>query len=463
MVMEAQESIITFDDYVQIIKRRWLPGLRVFVPMMLISLLIVSFKKPTYVAEGKLEFHRKNTLSSLTGVGTELGKLESLLQDTNNPLNTEAEVIRSTPIVQKTIEKLNLKNDKGVAITTKAFLENLTVSNIQKTDILKISYQDKNPDRAAQVVNTLMDIYLEYNISSPQNEAVAARKFLQQQIPNAELIVSKVESELRNFKEKNRVIALEIEANKAVEIISDLQKQIGDTQAQLANISSQSLAISQQLNMTPKEAILMTSINQSPGVQDILKEIQQLESKIAIRRAILQDNHPEILALKQQLSALNKIWQNRIIQITGTTQNLINRKQQIGALQQQLTAKFMELESISMGLNSELLTLYKLQNAYRIRLQNIPQLEQKQREIERKLQAAQSTYSLLLQKLQESRVAENQNLGNATKISNAQVPDEPSYSVVIYYLSAVLLSILATFATVYILEIKDKSIKSLKS
>ena len=129
-------------------------------------------------------------------------------------------------------------------------------------------------------------------------------------------------------------------------------------------------------------------------------------------------------------------------------------------MQQQLSAKLVELESNRLGLASQANTLFKLQSAYKQRLNNLPRLERQQRQLERKLQAAQSTYSLLLQKLQESRIAENQNLGNATKISEAQVPDEPISSVLVSYLSSGLLGILAALITIYILEVKDKSIKT---
>lgn len=75
------------------------------------------------------------------------------------------------------------------------------------------------------------------------------------------------------------------------------------------------------------------------------------------------------------------------------------------------------------------------------------------------MQAAQSTYSLLLQKLQESRIAENQNVGNASKISEAEVPEDPTSSAMVTYLGATLMASIAALGTIYLLEARDKSIK----
>ncbi len=95
--MEQQESFILI-KYWHILQRRWISGLGIFIPVFLISFIASSLKKPSYQAEGKLQFQRTNTISTLTGVGGEVGKLEPLVQDNKtNPLNTEAEVIRSFP------------------------------------------------------------------------------------------------------------------------------------------------------------------------------------------------------------------------------------------------------------------------------------------------------------------------------------------------------------------------------
>ena len=457
--MELQESSVSLEKYWTILKRRWLATLFITISVFIIAQLATSFKKPLYLAEGKLRFQRNNATSSITGLGTEIGKLDPLMEQ-SNPLNTEVEVIRSLPIIETTISRLNLQDSKGIALKTKIFLNHLTVKDIKGADVLQITYTHTNPKTAAQVVNELIKIYLEQNVSSRRAEAAAARQFIEKQLPKAELVVRKTESELAIFKEKNKIVSLQEEASKAIQVIGDLQLRINDTQSQLANINSQYQVITQQLGMNPKQALSMTSISQISGVQDILKEIQQLQSQLANRKTVLQNNHPQIIDLQDKITSLNKVIDNRIFQALGKNKLQAKSNLQLSALQQQLSSTLVELESNRLGLASQASSLLKLQFAYKQRLNNLPKLEEQQRQLERKLQAAQSTYSLLLQKLQESRIAENQNLGNATKISEAEIPDEPTSSAMISYLSSGLLSILAALITIYILEIKDKSIKT---
>jgi capsular exopolysaccharide synthesis family protein len=458
--MELQQSSISPQKYWTILNRRWLATLLITISVFIIAQLAASLKKPIYLAEGKLRFQRSNTTSSITGLGAEIGKLDPLMEQ-NNPLNTEVEVITSYPIIETTIKRLNLKDSQGFTLKPKLFLKNLVVKEVKGTNVIQISYNDTNPQIASQVVNEIIKVYLEQNLSSRRAEASAARQFIEKQLPKAELVVRQAESKLADFKEKNKIISLEEEASKAVQVIGDLQLRINDIQSQLANVESQYQVVIRQLGMNPKQALTMTSISQIPGVQDILKEIQQLQSQLANRRTILQENHPQIIDLQDKIASLNKVVDKRINQSIGRNNLQAEGNLQLSILQQQLSSKLVELESNRLGLANQANSLLKLQFIYKQRLNTLPKLEEQQRQLERKLQAGQSTYSLLLQKLQESRIAENQNLGNATRISDAQVPDEPISSVMISYLSSALMSILAACMTIYILEMKDKSIKTI--
>ena len=461
--MESQESSLSLDKYWQVLKRRWVPGLAAFFPVFLLSLLSSSLKKPTYVAEGTLQFQRTNVTSSLTGFGTDIGKLESVAQDnTSSPLQTEAEIIRSVPVVQKTIKQLNLKEKDGTLLDYEDFLENLTVSDIKKTDVLQVSYKDSEPQKAAKVVNTLMAAYLEYNVSSHRKAATAAREFIEKQLPKAEAVVSKAEAELASFKEKNKVYALQEEASQSIQALGNLQTQVGDIKTKLADALARSQQIRNQLNVTTQQALNMTSLNQAAGVQDVLKEVQQVESQLASRRTVLTNTHPEIIALENKYNALKRLLQNRIRRTVGTNGQQFDGRLQEGELKQQLAGELVNLESTSLGLTNQLGVLSELQTAYKQRLESLPKLEQQQRELERKVEAAQSTYSLLLKKLQETSIAENQNIGNASEVSEALVPQEPVSSPLINYLSASLLGMLVSLATMYVLESQDKSIKTIE-
>jgi capsular exopolysaccharide synthesis family protein len=465
--MSQPESSNFFGNLILMWQRRWLPGTAIFLIVFALFAVTGSMKKPIYLAESKLRFHRINTTSSLTGVATEISKLESL-NEKNSPLKTESEIIRSLPVVRKVIDRMQLKDQKGQPLKPKDFIKKLGVDDVMGTDIMKVSYTDTNPQRAAMVVNTLIDIYLEHNILANRAEAVAARKFIQQQLPQAEFTVQQAEANLREFKEENKVVDLAQEASRSVEVIADLQKQINQAQSQMAEVQAQSQVIRDKLAMSSQEAVARTTVSQSTGVQDVLKELQQLESQLASKRTVFQDAHPEIVGINNKIDALKALLDKRVEQVGGTNTTAlmdtaaVNNTLQVGELKQQLTAKLVDLESNRQGLVNQATTLSNLETNYRRRLNVLPRLEQQQRELERKLQASQSTYSMLLQRLQESRIAENQNIGNVQRVSTAQTPEDPSSSNVGSYINGILMGAIAAIGFIYMLEAKDKSIKNVQ-
>ena len=232
--MENQESYIRFEQYWLILKRQWLPASVVFGSVFALTLLGLLLQKPIYEAQGQILYKKTSPIPSYTGLGKEVGELDSLQQE-GNPVDTEAVVIRSVPNTQKTMTTLDLKDKRGAPLKRDQFLKQLHVISIKGTDVLQISYRDVDPKRAAAVVNTLMTIYLEGNLLANRTAAGAARNFIEKQLPQAEASVRQADLVLRRFKEQNKVVALDEEAKSAVAIIGDLQRQFTSAQTGLAD------------------------------------------------------------------------------------------------------------------------------------------------------------------------------------------------------------------------------------
>jgi polysaccharide biosynthesis transport protein len=194
--MESQENSLGIQQFLLILKRRWLPATVEFVLICSAAIAAMFLIKPVYVAEGKLLLKKASSTPSLTGLGKEIGNLDPL-NSQGSALDTEAEILLSIPITQSTIAKLNLKDPQGVPLKPNQFLNNLSVSKIESTDILKVAYKDTDPKRAAVIVNTLIDTYLASNIHGNRAETKAARQFIENQLPEAEATVRQADLALR--------------------------------------------------------------------------------------------------------------------------------------------------------------------------------------------------------------------------------------------------------------------------
>lgn len=199
--MESNESInLDFQKFWLILKRRWLPGVGVFSCVLGLSTGVAFWLKPVYEAEGKLLVKKINQTSAVTGLGTELGELNRVDQQ-SNPLKTEIEVIRSLPLLQKTIDVLNLRDEEGIPLEPETLVKRLKLKNIAVTDVVQLSYKSTDPREAAAVVNKLMNLYIENNVFTNRAAAVAAAEFITKQLPETNATVHQAELALRQFKE----------------------------------------------------------------------------------------------------------------------------------------------------------------------------------------------------------------------------------------------------------------------
>jgi capsular exopolysaccharide synthesis family protein len=452
---------IDFQKYWLVLKRRWLPATAVFGIIVGLATLAAFSQKPIYQGEGKLLL-KVDRSSSLTGLKNEIGEMAPIGEKTN-PLSTEAEIISSLPIAQKTVQALDLRDKKGKFIDATSFAKSYQVKPVTGTDILAISYQDNNPKMAAAVVNKIMEVYLQDHILNNRAKATAAREFIVKQLPTVEATVSQADVALRKFKEDNKVIALEEEASKAVEVMSILDTRISQTQASLADATAKSTSLRNQIGLNSQEAVAVTSLSQSPGIQEVLKKLQEVQSQLAIERTRFLDTAPTVTSLQQKEEALKALLQGRVDQSLGTQQQVPRDNLQNGELKQKLTADLVESEAERSGWADQLTVLYNAQAAYKKRSSIMPQLEQTQRELERRVKVSQTTYETLLNKLQEAQVAENQNIGNARVVATAVVPNKPSGpSKKKYLIGGILGGTMLSVATAFLLDLVDKSVKTLK-
>lgn len=364
----TMESLPNFEEidvqkYLQVLQRRWLPVVGIFGMAVTVGSLYAFSLKPSYKAEGSLMI-KSNRTSSLTGLTQDIGHLEALNQNENS-LGSKVKIVTLNTVLQETIRLLNLKNAKRNPLPIRDF-DAIKVEGIKGSDVVQISYGDNNPELAAKAVNTVIDIYIKQNVQANQDEALTARKFIEMQLPKAEGTVRKAESELRQFKEKNKVIVLDQEANAAVDTISKLNSQVSQAQAQLDDVTGRLEQLRKEAQVDSQQGVIASELSQAPGVQKVLAQLQEAESQLALERTRFQAGHPTVTNLEEKVAALLSLLQERTGQVAGEAQ-VTQGSLQIGQLRQGLIADITRAEAQRVGLERQIITLSQQSEAYRQR------------------------------------------------------------------------------------------------
>ncbi|NBD18364.1 MAG: hypothetical protein GVY04_20190 [Cyanobacteria bacterium] len=440
--------------YLAAVRRHWIAAAMVFAVVMGASLLLALWEKPVYRATARLLF-QVDRVSLLTGLGEGAQDLETVVSD-QNPLVTEREIISSDPLLKKVITSLNLVDREKNPLDAQSLAENLEVNIIKGTDIIELTYESQDPRRAAAIANELAKVYIKSNLESVKEEAFRTRVLIEQQLSQAIRLVRENKNALRDFKQQNNIVSLETQSENLLALIKTMDEEILVTQAKLEEARARSNNLGLRLELTPEEAIIVSDLSQSSGVQAVLKDLQATRQELAIQQEVFVDGSPALEKVRDREKKLNLLLEQEIDKIApGINSQVPERFLQVGEQKQALIAELLRSEVQISTLVERLENLNNQRDSYNEQVALIPILEQKQAELLRRTEAAQENYQSLLKQQQQLRIAEDQILGNVSLLQAAAIPTSSSSSIKKNLMIGGLLGALMATTIIFIFEKSD--------
>ena len=452
-----EELDFDIGKYLLKLKRRWIPALAVFAFTVGTTAFLSSFLEKTYKSEGKILF-KKESLATIEDLGN-ISKLEPIRPD-DTPLATEKIRMTSEPVVQQTIDRLKLEDSEGAPLKPKDFRKRLDVEILGGTDIIAVSYKDPDPVTAKNVVDTLIDVYIDAQISSSNNAVEKADSFIANALPQQESKLQSLEGRLQDFYEKNQIVDLQEEKKILVGELGNLNRQISTVGAELQGKKAQTISLQNQLGLNLNQAINATQLGNTPQVQSILEQLASTETQLSQERQRFNDNHPVVASLNDKKKALNSQLQQLISQYVGA-------KVSTGLLQggsnvkENQLERFISLKIDELSLQTEESALRQYQQVYLNRTKDIPRLEKQEQALLREVETARSSYQNLLANKEDIQVIANQKNGNAQILEEGIIPQEGSTGRVALMAVGILMGLFLSNLTAILLEMQDRTLKTI--
>ncbi len=421
--LHARESLdLELSQYFDLLRRKWLVLALIWGGAFGLAVGAALLKAPSYQASSKVLVKVDQT-ASLTGIGKGVGDINSIAK---NPLSTEIEIILAAPTLDRVIGTLDLKNDEGESLTAKDLRKNLDVSVAGGADVIEMSYEAKDAQLAANIVDELSRVYIESNILENQLQTSKARLLTEKQLPESERFVQQSEASLRDFKESNGIVSLQDEAKSVVIALQDIDSQVLQVRSSLDEVVSTATQLRETLGLNLSQAMLASDLSQSPAIQGVMLDLQALERQKAIKLGTYTGQSPVIQVSSAEEESLKQLLWEEMITVVGNRTEVPERYLQMGAMRQELIAQFAQAEVQRLGLENRLQTLAEYRDRYVSRANSLPSLEQQEKELERTQEVARQRYQENLRRLRDLQVAEEQSIGNATLLEPAALPDEPN-------------------------------------
>ena len=138
---------------------------------------------------------------------------------------TYVQLINTGPILQALSDQLGYTVNKG----------QIDVNQVSKSLLLEITVQDGDPQRAAQIANSLVDVFIQYNDNLQSSRYQASEESLKSQIAQVEEQVSGLQSEMSQISEQT----LETQKQQVSERIGQIELQLTSSENQIIQIEKE--------------------------------------------------------------------------------------------------------------------------------------------------------------------------------------------------------------------------------
>ncbi|KKK38887.1 capsular biosynthesis protein [Mesobacillus campisalis] len=140
------EETISLKELLQTLKKRMALILAITLTAVIVSGVVsFFFLTPIYQASTQILVNQKNDEQAMYN--------SSQVQTNLQLINTYSEIIKSNRILDIVADELNL------GLTTEELKGQITVSNQNESQVINISVLDENPDTAADIANTVANVF----------------------------------------------------------------------------------------------------------------------------------------------------------------------------------------------------------------------------------------------------------------------------------------------------------------
>src|SRR6476659_9087063 len=185
-----------------------------------------------------------------------------------------------------------------------AYYERFTAYAVDKSRVIVVEFQSRDPDLAARVANSIAEGYLVLQQDARQDQAKDAVKYYASRIDELRKEVSQAESRVEDFRSKSSLFVGTNNTTLSNQQMGELNTQLNNARALKSDAESKARMIREMLQSgKPIEA---SEVLNSELTRRLSEQRVTLRAQLAEQSSTLLDGHPRIKELKAQLADLDR-------------------------------------------------------------------------------------------------------------------------------------------------------------
>jgi capsular exopolysaccharide synthesis family protein len=408
---ETEEEIHLRDYWKIILKYRWFV-LSFFIIVVSLGTVWTFMQRPIYRATSTIWIEKEAPKV------VSFQEVLSVDTSTTDYYQTQYQILQSQTIARKVIFKLKLYQNPEFALAdgvpmdppkdyndidiriVKAFLSRLSIEPVRNSRIVKINFESYSPELAAQIANTVADVYIEQSLETKTGVSQDAVNWLQKKIVELRKKVEESEMKVQKYKEENQIISIEEKETIIAQQLNELNQQLMDARVKRVEAETRYT----NLKRLSKETEMIQSTPEvigNPFIQSLKAKEVELEREYAEMSEKYGPKHPQLVRLRSQLDEIK----HRINLEVRKIINSIKTEYEVAKAREETIMKsFEELKEEAQEFNKKSIEFGVLK---------------------RQAESDRQMYEILLKRLNEASIGEDIQAVNVRIVDRAVVQNNP--------------------------------------
>jgi len=436
---------------------------------VLLGAIACAFLLPAkYQAETKLLIQRERVDAVVTpGENMPLMFHDSVAEE---ELNSEIELIKSEDVLREVVVTCGLDTKKNLltmlrlagspqertAKAVRKLRSDLQVESVKKTNIIGVTYSNKDPKLAAKVLSTLDRVYLNKHVSV---ERPAGRyQFFEQETEQYKRDLEVAEARLKSFSAEQHGVAPVVLRDLTLQKLTDFNGILSATRASLLETQKRIQQLQQQAAATP--ARMTTQLRNTDNAQ-VLQSLKTTLVSLEIKRTeLLTKYQPDYPLVKE---ADKELADTRDALAKEEAQPLHEETTDQNPTYSWIDSELAKAKADFVGLQARETATQAIVNLYAANARDLEEKGITQQDLVRAQKTSEENYLLYLKKREEARIADALDETKILNVAIAQqplVPTLPTRSPWLFGLLGCVLAAVSSVGTVFTVDYMDRSFRT---
>ncbi|HUU50577.1 MAG TPA: AAA family ATPase [Nitrospinota bacterium] len=301
---------INLRDYWRVIRKKKLIIISTTLLMGIFSFFFAQYLKPMplYKSTSSVKVERATTLAGLV--------LQVVSYAEGDNLATQAEVITSYPVIEKVAKEMGfidknipselIRRDKNLLRKVSALKDQISTKIEGYTNIINITAITPDPKLSQNLANTVAEVYRQENIQEKNKRIIKARKFIEEQLDIIGKRLRKNEENLREFKEKNKLIYFDTQTKGTLAELFSIESEYEKISNMLNEIIEIKKLLKSQKGFLEESLPPLIYVKLTPLFTSLHSLLSDLSIKLDKLLQIYTEDHPEVIEINNEIKMVIK-------------------------------------------------------------------------------------------------------------------------------------------------------------